>query len=539
VAVRVRNNAGAQASALAIYNHVQLGPVGELMVAIAELYPRRHEIYVTSGMDGDHGPRPNGSHHYGLVFRGSGTAAIDIGAFDKAGFNEGARRMRAFAKWCDATFRGEIVELIHTAPDKGFYVRHGTKIGSFGSATDEAHRNHVHLAMSSAQVKRVLNRLRAARKAASAKATPAKAAPIKTVPTKAVPTTTAPAKVTPRPAAAAYDTRVKPIFGWDASDFDHGRGMRARHIVAAAAEGVRFFTHKATEHAPGEVFTHKAYGAKLNAARAAGIPFLGAYVVVRSGVAIATQARSAIDYVTAKTPWFATHPGFFWQVDLERWEYDAVPARLGEELAAELHRATGKPVVLYASHGQYGERLSGSRPLWNADYRSSGAARPFKAQWADVQRSHTRTTGKPWRGASGENFGFHRYSGRVPSILQFASDAVIGGQHTCDANVFLGTEADFARVIGAGPPATAAVPVTTAAPAAKKAAGAALAARVHRVKAGESLSSIAERYYGTTTRWRRIYTGNRTLIESTARARGLANSDGGNRVFPGTRLVIP
>jgi GH25 family lysozyme M1 (1,4-beta-N-acetylmuramidase) len=441
--VRVANDSGARPDALAIYDYVQLGPVGQLIVAIAESYPKRNEIYVTSGMDGDHGPRPYGSHHYGLTYQGSPTAAVDFGARDVVGVAEGDRRMRDFAKWCEDHFYRDTVELIHTTPyptDDGFYVRHGVKIATFGAATDAAHLNHVHLALSKAQAIKIQGSLAAhsgpvhPRPAAAAHPVPAAAA-------HPVPAATA------STGAAGYDGSVEPIFGWDASDYDHDRGMRPPHIVSASGQGVRFFTHKATEHGPHHIAKHQQFGPKLDAARAAGIPFLGAYVVVRSGVPIAAQADTAIEFVTRATPWFRSHHGFFWQVDLEMWDYDAVPAKLGEQLAAELEKRTGKPVILYASHGQYGDHLIGTRPLWNADYRASGQPRPFRTQWADVANSHHRTAGRPWQGNSGENYGFHKYSGRVPVILQFASDAVIGGQHTCDANVFLGTEADFARLI--------------------------------------------------------------------------------------------
>src|SRR6266516_2980060 len=93
----------------------------------ASHYPKAHEMYVTSGMDGDHGPRPNGSHHYGLSFNGSSTAAIDFGAYDKVSKAEGDRRMRDLARWFENVMPAtvNIVELIHTTPfadDNGFYV---------------------------------------------------------------------------------------------------------------------------------------------------------------------------------------------------------------------------------------------------------------------------------------------------------------------------------------------------------------------------------------------------------------------------------
>src|SRR5690606_30972869 len=51
----------------------------------------------------------------------------------------------------------------------------------------------------------------------------------------------------PEPGGSGYDNSTSPIFGWDASDFDHDRGMRAHHIRNAAEGGLSFFTHKVTE----------------------------------------------------------------------------------------------------------------------------------------------------------------------------------------------------------------------------------------------------------------------------------------------------
>jgi len=50
---------------------------------------------------------------------------------------------------------------------------------------------------------------------------------------------------------------------------------------------------------------------------------------------------------------------------------------------------------------------------------------------------------------------------------------------------------------------------------------------VHVVAAGESLGSIAVRYYGDSTRWQRIYEANRGVIPDP------------NALTIGTRLTIP
>jgi hypothetical protein len=228
------------------------------------------------------------------------------------------------------------------------------------------------------------------------------------------------------------------IFGWDASDYDHDRGMRAQHIEAAAGEGIAFFVHKATEQTTTTVHRHELFGAKLGAARAAGIPFLGAYVVARTGVPEAAQAVTAAGFVREHAPFLLDEPDgfrdFFWQIDLGHWPHDKVDAAVGERLARELEQLTGRRAVLYAPRWAYGDGIPGDRPLWNSDYRGSGDPAHFRQQWERVR-------------AAAANRGFDPMSGRVPHILQYASDAVIGGQHTCDANVFRGTVDDFAAML--------------------------------------------------------------------------------------------
>lgn len=220
------------------------------------------------------------------------------------------------------------------------------------------------------------------------------------------------------------------LFGWDASDFDWDRG--AMDLGAAKRDGIEFFTHKATESTN---VKHKHYGQALNRALSAGISFLGAYHVVRSSTSINSQVSYLLDYVNAATPWWDEFPGFFFQVDLEKWPYDAVPASKGEDFADVLEDRTGHRALIYASKGQYGDSLRGtSHPLWNAHY-GSNLARGFKQLYAD-------------RG--GDNGpGWASYSGVSPKIWQYGSNAIIGSQHTCDANAFKGTRDDFAKMIGA------------------------------------------------------------------------------------------
>jgi hypothetical protein len=138
---------------------VRIGPVGKQLVRVLEHYPKKAEIAITSGY------RPEkGSHHGGLVYRGSATAAIDIGG---GGLNPaGSRRMRDVAKWLYNHFAADTVELIHTTPyttDAGFYVKNQRKYpggGPYDKATRQQHRNHVHFATSLGLAKKILARLK-------------------------------------------------------------------------------------------------------------------------------------------------------------------------------------------------------------------------------------------------------------------------------------------------------------------------------------------------------------------------------------------
>lgn len=74
--------------------------------------------------------------------------------------------------------------------------------------------------------------------------------------------------------------------------------------------------------------------------------------------------------------------------------------------------------------------------LWNSDHSGSGAARPFKKQY---------------RGMSDGSHGSGLMSGRKPTILQFASDGVVGRQHTCDVDKFDGDLHTLIRLCGRDP----------------------------------------------------------------------------------------
>jgi len=51
--------------------------------------------------------------------------------------------------------------------------------------------------------------------------------------------------------------------------------------------------------------------------------------------------------------------------------------------------------------------------------------------------------------------------------------------------------------------------------------------RFHIVRRNETLSAIAQQYYGSASNWRKILTANQKVIKDA------------NRISPGTKLIIP
>lgn len=221
------------------------------------------------------------------------------------------------------------------------------------------------------------------------------------------------------------------LFGQDASDYDWDRGPM--DLVSARNAGVSFFTHKATE---GMSVKHVHYGEAMNRARAAGIEFLGAYIVPRSGPSAFSQVDYFLAYVNSQTPWWTSFPGFFFQVDTEKWSYDAVSAQRGAEVCAEIRRRTGRRVVHYAPQWAYGNSIPQPDALWASNYGGNGVG--------TLQQTYPGDASPRWAA----------YSGRVPVFLQFGSRITIGRQPTCDGNAFRGTVEDLRLFItgsAAGP----------------------------------------------------------------------------------------
>jgi Glycosyl hydrolases family 25 len=365
----------ARAGGVAVRPGVRIGPVGRLLLQILNRYPKRGEIAISSG----YRPQEGRSHHAGLSYNGSPTAALDIVA-------AGPARMRDVARWLYTSFAGNTVELIHTTPfrdDNGFYVKNQVKHpggGPYGPQTRREHLDHVHFATSKALAQRILGGRRAPR-------------------------------VTARAGAPSA-----PVWGWDASGHDWKRGPM--DLTAAKKDGISFFTHKCSE---GHTFQAAEYAKGLQRARAARIPVLGAYHVLWPGNPV-KEARFFFNLVNAKTPWWK-HVPWIWQLDAERFKGMPRPPSPAEckTFLDELKRLAGGRgyFIAYAPRWLYGDTFRIGCDLWASNYTGSGAPRNFKEQYKGVPQTS-------WR----------PYSGRKPRILQFASDATIGRQRVCDANRF-------------------------------------------------------------------------------------------------------
>lgn len=61
----------------------------------------------------------------------------------------------------------------------------------------------------------------------------------------------------------------------------------------------------------------------------------------------------------------------------------------------------------------------------------------------------------------------------------------------------------------------------------------------YTVKKGDKLYTISRRFYGTSSKWKKIYEANKKVIEQTARKYGKRDSSNGHWIYPGTKLIIP
>jgi GH25 family lysozyme M1 (1,4-beta-N-acetylmuramidase) len=223
-------------------------------------------------------------------------------------------------------------------------------------------------------------------------------------------------------------------FGIDAS---HYNTLSQAGLNSAKAAGATWFTHKASE---GNNFLDPNFATAIAWARNAGF-VVGAYHVVRSSPSVATQGAYFLNAITNAGYNWQADPNFIFQVDLEKWSYDAVPATMGIQLAQWLLDNTGrKAVFLYASKGEYGNTLIGAPvKLWNANYptyNSSAGSCPSESYTASY--AHSGADAGP---------GWITYSNQMPVFWQYSDNATFGSLNGLDASAFRGTVDQFMALI--------------------------------------------------------------------------------------------
>lgn len=151
------------------------------------------------------------------------------------------------------------------------------------------------------------------------------------------------------------------------------------------------------------------------------------------------RADAFVSRLDSQAPGWRDAP-FILQADCEDWTGDGSTKPGRSDIRAFCDRLRARvpafrPIV-YASHGQYRDTLSGlGYPLWNANYpsRMTGSA---SAIYQHIG------------GDSGA--GWDAYSGQTPAIWQFSSSATIAGQSTSDANAYRGSLADLVALTSPG-----------------------------------------------------------------------------------------
>lgn len=388
------------------YPNVRTGPLGNRMIALVErYYPKVGEIYVTSGTDGDHG---GSSHHYGLSYQGSPTAAIDFGGGGVT--PEGSRRMRDFAKWLYDLFWDLTVEEVHTTPyrdDQGFYVKNQVKRpnggGIYGTATKEGHRNHVHWATSAALMTRIEQRCAAW-------------------------------AANPAPTPLPPSTDVTMFIDVSHHDWDRlGHGPDWSKIVAGGLGTAALI--RATYGDPAGFHPASPHFADMAAAaKAAGVRAVGGYhnLIKGDDASVARQVdfhRAALDAAGC----------LFGMCDVEQYpelqsrglvpDWDTVRRFNDRWDKVEPDRVMAWYVArwIWSALGQPDLRaLVG--PLINADYPATGNAPP-----ADIYPRALAAT-------AGKERGWAPYGRRTPDLWQFTSTATVdGASGTTDCNAFRGS----------------------------------------------------------------------------------------------------
>lgn len=143
--------------AISIWAGVEVDAVGRKIIEVAEFYPDKQYLYVTSSKRDE----PGSYHSSALTYAGSATSAVDFGAGGRTAL--GDQRMCDFARWI-IQFYANLIELIHSTPyadDNGFYVKNqAINNNVYSTSTKDAHLDHIHVASSSLLLDQLLVKLR-------------------------------------------------------------------------------------------------------------------------------------------------------------------------------------------------------------------------------------------------------------------------------------------------------------------------------------------------------------------------------------------
>lgn len=64
-------------------------------------------------------------------------------------------------------------------------------------------------------------------------------------------------------------------------------------------------------------------------------------------------------------------------------------------------------------------------------------------------------------------------------------------------------------------------------------------AKTYVIQSGDTLWGIAQKFYGSGSKWGTIYDANKEIIEKTAKKYGRSSSSNGHWIYPGVTLTIP
>jgi GH25 family lysozyme M1 (1,4-beta-N-acetylmuramidase) len=229
-------------------------------------------------------------------------------------------------------------------------------------------------------------------------------------------------------------------YGWDLSNHDWGRGRV--NLADAHRAGISLVTHKATE---GDWYKDPYLDDFASQLARTSFDVEGTYHVLNHGININRQTDFWISYVNSKWPAWKKHPCPIWQIDAEPLDGYKAPTKAeilacGARLRARLGISAAQ-IVVYGPKWVYGNDLRGI---------------PYKL-WASA---YVSGAGNYKRLYPGDNSSFWLpYSGQVPAILQYSSSAIIGSQHTCDANAIrVSTTAQLQALFGHKTPAKPPIP---------------------------------------------------------------------------------